>query len=212
MTIFDKSARPSANQVITALLALALCATPIPPAFGQSTDGGGESEASDGGAGEASGALSQSQQGLSSSVTQSSVLNLRAVRGECAGYDPVYRIDCLRQGFAAVAQRIPRRGEYRQIRAIIEEANRDLGSVVANNADARAPKQASRGNARFKQRRTYTAVKRQTLGRAMQQAQRVVQQAETKLLRSSENSEKRFQHYQQVATAVGSTKVLLRSA
>ena len=46
----------------------------------------------------------------------------------------------------------------------------------------------------------------------MQQAQRVVQQAETKLLRSSENSEKRFQHYQQVATAVGSTKVLLRSA
>ena len=56
MTVFEKCARPTANQVITALLALALCATPIPPAFGQSTDGGGESEASDGGAGEASGA------------------------------------------------------------------------------------------------------------------------------------------------------------
>ena len=212
MTIFEKCARPTANQVITALLTLAMCATPIPPAFGQSRDGGGGAASGHGRSGDMSGATSLSQQGLSSSVTQSIVLNLRAVRGECAGYDPVYRIDCLRQGFGAVAQRIPRRGEYRQIRAIIEEANRDLGSVVANNADGRAPKQASRGNARFKQRRTYTAVKRQSLGRAMRQAQRVVQQAETKLLRSSENSEKRFQHYQQVATAVGSTKVLLRSA
>jgi hypothetical protein len=45
----------------------------------------------------------------------------------------------------------------------------------------------------------------------MAKARVVIDEASTQLLRSAENSERRYAHYQQISAAVDSTKTLLRS-
>ncbi|MCF3641086.1 hypothetical protein LXM94_14010 [Rhizobium sp. TRM95111] len=195
-------------RVAAALVSMPLCLVPAAPGFGQSTDNGSSEDPGQRPTG-AGGTTAPSD--FSDYLTNAIVLNLRAVREECSRYDPIYRLDCVQQGFEEVARRMPQ-GDYREARQIIFRAAAQLDSVVARNADRSVPRQRSVPNRRFKQKKTYTAVKRQNLRQAMQQAERVVAEAETRLLRSAENSEKRYSHYQQIAAAVGSNKVLLRSA
>lgn len=149
----------------------------------------------------------------STSDTAAIVRNIDSVRNECGRYDPVYRIDCLRQGLNNVAKRIPAGGDYARARSLIQRASGKLNGIVRQHADSSAPKIESEpgANRRFPAKRRYTAVKKTELKVAMQKANAVIDELRTELLRSSENSEKRLQHYQQVATAIGSTKVLLRS-
>ncbi len=139
--------------------------------------------------------------------------NIDSVTNECARYDPVYRIDCVRQGLNNLAKRIPANGDYGRARSLIMRASGKLGSIVQRNADNQAPKleTAPGANPRFRAKRRYTAIKKANLGMAMQQANAVMEELQTELLRASENSEKRRQHYQRIAAAVGSLKVLLRS-
>ena len=66
-------------------------------------------------------------------------------------------------------------------------------------------------NPRFKKTRTYHAIRKADLPQAMAKANAVVTEAATELLRSAENSERRYAHYQQISAAVDSTKTLLRS-
>lgn len=145
-------------------------------------------------------------------VTNSIVKNINAARAECGGYDPVYRIDCLRQRLADIARRIPSGPAYSQARQIVGRAASQLGRIQGSISDQKAPRKRSRGNARLKEAKVYTAARRDKLNKAMEQARQVIAEAETQLLRAGENSEKRAGHYQQIAAALGSTKVLLRSA
>ena len=145
-------------------------------------------------------------------ATRAIVNNITAARDECAGYDPVYRIDCLSQRLRDVADHMPRGEAYDQAQRIISKASRDLEGIQASNVDHDAPTQRSRANPRLKGARTFSAIKRENLDRAMEQAKQVIEEAETQLLRATENSDKRASHYQQIAVALGSTKVLLRSA
>lgn len=145
-------------------------------------------------------------------VTTSIVKNIGAVRAECASYEPIYRIDCVRQRLLDIARRMPKGPAYSEARQIVSRAADQLGRIHASNIDRRVPTQRSRRNTRLKEAKIYAAIKRQNLNRAMEQARQVIAEAETQLLRAGENSEKRASHYQQIAAAVGSTKVLLRSA
>ena len=144
-------------------------------------------------------------------VTNSIIKNINAARAECGSYDPVYRIDCLRQRFADIARRIPSGPAYSQARQIIGRAASQLGRIQGSISDQKAPRKRSRGNARLKEAKVYTAARRDKLNKAMEQARQVIAEAETQLLRAAENSEKRASHYQQIAAALDSTKVLLRS-
>ena len=195
------SARPHSLHV--AVLAVALTLTGVSDGYSQST--GGSSRGS-------SGSQTEGAATPSDFVTSSIVGNLSAARAECASYNPIYRIDCLRQRLLDIARRIPRGPAYAEARQIIGRAASQLGSIQAANADAGMPKQRSRRNQRLREAKVYTAVKREKLKQAMQQAGRVIEEAQTQLLRAGENSEKRSSHYQKIAAAVGSTKVLLRSA
>lgn len=192
-----------------ALLAAALAVAGVQEAFSQSTPGGGTSS---GPTASGTAGTSTSTATPTSYLTNSITRNIDAARAECASYDPVYRIDCLRQRLLDIARRIPRGPAYDDARRIISQAAGKLGRIQAGNIDRRAPRQRSRGNARLKESKTYVAIKRENLNKAMEQARQVIQEAETQLLRAAENSEKRANHYQQIAAAVGSTKVLLRSA
>lgn len=145
-------------------------------------------------------------------LTNSIVKNIGAARAECGSYDPIYRIDCLRQRLLDIARRIPAGPAYSRARQIVATAANRLGRIQASNNDHAAPRQRSRRNTRLREAKVYTAIKRQNLKKAMEQARQVIEEAQTQLLRASENSEKRASHYRQIAAAVGSTKVLLRSA
>jgi len=145
--------------------------------------------------------------------TRSIIRNFDAMREECGSYDPIYRIDCLKQNIELTLERMPKGPDFTEMRQALTVAAAKLDAIVKKHEDLKAPKQKAdtSRNSRFKKRRTYRAIKAEEAPVALKEAEAVIAEAETTLLRSSENSEKRLAHYQDVAIAVGSTKVLLRS-
>lgn len=139
--------------------------------------------------------------------------DILATVSECSQYDERYRIDCLSQNLDHMARSLPEIGDYRSVRQILLTASGRLGSIVNRYADPAEPRISprSRANPRFLKRRSYRAIAAGQLDRALREAQSVIDEAATQLLRSSENSAARLSHYQSIATAVNSTKVLLRS-
>lgn len=194
------------RSIHAALLASALTLTAIPDVQGQTSPGRGSTTTHT-----SSDATSTAVAVPTDYLTSSIVRNINGARAECATYDPVYRIDCLRQRLADIAQRIPAGPAYSEARQIISRASSKLGRIQSGITDAKVPRQRSRANPRLKQTKTYAAVKREKLSKAMEQARQVIDEASTQLLRAAENSEKRASHYQQIAAALDSTKVLLRS-
>jgi len=151
---------------------------------------------------------------LSQMMTRRIVLELASVRKECGSYDEVYRIDCLRQGIDMIAATLPDNSEYRDVKRVLKKASARLGRIVSTYKDTPAPRLEAPANANphFKRRRQYTAIRREATPEAMARATEVIEEAKTELLRSGENSERRYAHYQQISVAVDSTKILLRSS
>jgi hypothetical protein len=147
-------------------------------------------------------------------TTHKIVLDLASIRKECGGYDEVYRVDCLRQGIDMIVASLPDNSEYRDAKRILKKASSRLSRIVSTYQDTAAPKLEvpADANPRFRKRRRYVAIKREVVPDAMAKAQNVIDEAATQLLRSSENSERRLAHYQEISVAVDSTKVLLRSS
>jgi hypothetical protein len=211
--------KPEALRSIqTVLLTAALTLAGLPETYGQvaAPPGGGGGTPTTGSSGGLTTGRSSTHTSIETTtpteyLTLSIARNIGAASEECAAYDPVYRIDCLRQRLLDIAQRIPKGPAYDEARQIVRQAAGRLGRIQAANVDAKAPRIRSRGNARIKTTKTYTAIRRRNLEKAMDQARQVIEEAQTQLLRASENSEKRASHYRQIAAAVGSTKVLLRS-
>ncbi|WP_149737599.1 hypothetical protein [Rhizobium sp. RU20A] len=145
-------------------------------------------------------------------ATNAIVAQIASVTKECRQYDPVYRTDCLAIGLKQIAQRLPS-GDYKQARAILSRAASDLSSLVSRNLDSSVEplKAAPNANPNFKASRSYRAVKKAALAAVTREAQAIIREAVTELLRAYENSDKRHAHYQKIAGAVDGTKVLLRS-
>lgn len=145
-------------------------------------------------------------------ATDAIVKSILLVRSECRNYAPAYRIDCLSQGLKQVASRFPG-GQYDRAQSILSKAASRLGSLVSRNLDADAEVIESKpgANPHFKAKRRYRAVKKAALGAVMKEAQAIVEEAVTQLMRSYENSDRRAAHYQKIATATASLNVLLRS-
>lgn len=199
--------RTCLHSIHVALLAGALALSTVADVRGQTAPTPGGGGLADGGGS----AISAGMDVPTSYVTNSIVKNINAARVECGSYEPIYRIDCLRQRLAEITRKIPRGPAYSEARQIVGRAASQLGRIQAGIADQKAPRKRSRGNARLKAAHVYTADRRDKLNKAMEQARQVIAEAETQLLRAGENSEKRAGHYQQIAAALGSTKVLLRS-
>jgi hypothetical protein len=126
-------------------------------------------------------------------------------RDACGRLPVEYRIDCLRATFLAAARLVPsNRPDYDKARRILNNATRGLDRIVEQSLDSEAPK-AKLG------REMVRAVRKDSARSALSVARLVVTEAETLLIRSAENSKRRMVHYAQIAKAVGSTKVLLRS-
>ncbi|TCP42928.1 hypothetical protein [Rhodovulum marinum] len=147
---------------------------------------------------------------FSTANTDRILRRIEAGREFCAGIaQREYVIDCLAAQFERVARALPG-PDYRQVGQIIGTAAADLRRLAEANAAPDLP----RGRVRIggtTSPRALTPVRRDGLARLNRQASGILQEAETQLLRAAEGSARRQVHYQRIAAAIGSTKVLLRS-
>lgn len=125
-----------------------------------------------------------------------------------------YRIDCIRQTLLLAAAKLPNRGDYAPVKAALVDAADKLDKIVVQNANASSGRVTPPigGRPLAPTLPPLRAVSPAAQEQAVAQALAVLEEAETILLRSAENSERRLVHYQQVAQAIDSTKVLLRSS
>jgi hypothetical protein len=127
----------------------------------------------------------------------------------CATVQRAYQIDCIADRFQALAEQLPRKGDYRDIRQGLRSASRDLNKVARSYAQPGAPK------ARFKagsiRTGRLTPVNPPARAAAEAQAAAVINTLQTVLLRSGEKDRAEQVLYQEISAAVGSNKLLLRS-
>jgi hypothetical protein len=94
------------------------------------------------------------------------------------------------------------------------DATRGLQAVTDSYEDPSAPRIRARvgGLPAAPQTPSITAIRPDAVARAAAEAEAALDEAVTVLLRSAENSARRQAAFQPIAQALGSTKVLLRSA
>ncbi|MFZ1338756.1 MAG: hypothetical protein WAS26_06875 [Paracoccaceae bacterium] len=125
-----------------------------------------------------------------------------------------YRVDCLRIYYGWVADSLPDSGEYLPIKQAMRKAEKKLSAIVSANVDRKAPvitpHEGHKKNA--PRMPPLRPVKKSAVKKAVAQAEAVVKETEIVILRSGEDPTRRTAHYEEVAAAVDSNLVILRSA
>lgn len=153
-------------------------------------------------------------QTASAQATQRIVRTIRSSQVFCASVgNSAYAIDCLSERLAATAASLPETGDYAEAREALTVASRKLNQVARNNSTRDLPRinvrQPVEGGIATSRPLVPVAPERQAEANA--QAAAILDEAATVLLRSTESADDRRDDYLQIATAVGSNKVLLRS-
>ncbi|MEL6523785.1 MAG: hypothetical protein AAFQ66_22605 [Pseudomonadota bacterium] len=127
----------------------------------------------------------------------------------------IYQIDCVRSEYSRISKLLPSSGAYSDVQEAMADAARDLERLVRATRDRDQRRARVRLPARPTDPRNRNARLRPTspqmLGRAQAQAAAIIDEARTQLIRAAANSDKRKTHFQKVAQAMNSSKVLLRS-
>ena len=153
-------------------------------------------------------------QRIDRATTRAIVQSVEGAAAFCSGMDSAYRVDCLADQLSILADSMAPAGEYAPAREAIAEAAAELEALARANASRsipRRPAQSARSPAR-KSSRPIVPVEPAVQEAVAQQAVAIVEELQTELLRSSENSERRALPYRQISAALESNKVLLRSA
>lgn len=146
-------------------------------------------------------------------ATEAFVADIGRASETCDRITQNYRLHCLVRELDRVAATVPEGGEYAPVRAALEQATRGLQAITDTYEDTAAPRVRARVGGRPAAPRTQpiTAIRPETVARAAAEAEAVLDEAVTILLRSAENSARRQVAFQPIAQAIDSTKVLLRS-
>lgn len=154
------------------------------------------------------------QPGLNAGTTAAMVSSLNNATAFCSGLSAgEYVIDCLSEQLEAISRQYAGIEGYGDAQKAIADAAQQLHQIARDN------RSSNKNKARFRSQnpdgpktsRPLTPVDSANLSSAVTQALTVIQSTETLLLRSSETSIERSAQFQQIAEAVGSNKVLLRS-
>ncbi len=140
--------------------------------------------------------------GLSNATTRSIVKTLSRGGDRCSRQPAAYRCDCYRWVYKRAANQLEGNGAYSEAKGALEQVERSLAAVVAQNRDSTQP-------TRRRALETYTPVKPAAIPKVNRAAVQAMAKAETVLLRSPANKQ---EHYTRIAQAINSNKVLLRSA
>jgi hypothetical protein len=128
--------------------------------------------------------------------------------------DEAYHVDCLAERLDFIADHLPQNGPYAEARKVIDGAATDLRAVARTYGDRGKPavKVSSGGSRPQTTARPLTPVRAEDVAVAKAEATRIIEEAETVLLRSSDTNVAVAQQVRSIAAAVGSNKVLLRSS
>lgn len=154
-------------------------------------------------------------QTVSQAATDGISQALKEIVDFCSGISSAeYQVDCLGDSLGAVAAELPTTGDYAEVRAALEVASRDLSQLARNNASTSLPSGIARqaSDPTVSSTRPLVPVRTESLPEVNAEATEILEELETTLLRSVANSDSRSAHYQQIAAAVGTNKVLLRSS
>jgi hypothetical protein len=137
------------------------------------------------------------------------------VTRHCSYYNPVWRVDCLRDGLNHIAQTLPVGGDYEDMRQDIARTAAELQSITDTYADPVKPPVRRSVEVDGRRRSTTTAIRPvapQNLPAANAAAIAAVTELSTTLLRSAATNAGAAVHYERAAAAVDETLILLRSS
>ncbi len=151
---------------------------------------------------------------VSDEVTQAIARQLQEAQDFCRRVPAnEYTVDCLGDALEEIARNMPTTGDYAEAQVAIAQAARRLRALARENASPDLPTGfiRSTGADATRSNSPLVPVRTDTLAQTNAAAFAIIEEAETILLRSAANSAVRRIHYEQIAQAVGSNKVLLRS-
>ena len=124
-----------------------------------------------------------------------------------------YTVDCLGERLEVLAKSMPNTGDYVEAKKVIADTSKKLRNLARKNRSTTKPRARLRNKVRGKTLTTTPVipVKTEAVASTIRQAAEIMKEAETQLLRSSANSDRRKVHYAQMAKAIGSNKILLRA-
>jgi len=124
-----------------------------------------------------------------------------------------YLIDCIGYSLWEISNAIPETGDYAEAREALQTAGLAIEALARRNADPTRPRGVARtpGPEGITTTRPLTPVSPAAESALAETVIDIIEEAETVLLRSAESSAQRRVHYQRIAAAIGSNKVLLRS-
>lgn len=151
--------------------------------------------------------------GLTDERTASITDALEEIARRCQLLPEEYRIDCLGKGYSQVAQDVPQVADYQPVRDELARAGRRLQAIALKNLDEAKQERKLPKTARDTRNYNWASkpVKVEKLAAATEEAIGVVEEAQTRLLRSAENSARRRIHYQRVSRSLGASRRILRS-
>lgn len=150
---------------------------------------------------------------VSEAQTTQIVTRLNQIQRICEFMGDEYRIACFATTYRQLADDIPANGDYADSREVLLDTARKLDNLVRSNLDRSKPALRARTDTPSGQVQTppMRAIEAPSAPQLNRQASAIVEEAETVLLRSASSDAARSIHYQRIAAAVGSNKVLLRS-
>ena len=127
--------------------------------------------------------------------------------------DPAFGVDCVADYFDWLADRLPQTNEFREAERIIRDAASQLNRVARDNASTtKRPAVFRLGNSSRQTSRAVIPVAPERQARARSAALAIVEEAETRLLRSADRAQRSRVAFANIAAVVGeSSAVLLRA-
>ena len=150
---------------------------------------------------------------VTNSVTTAVVAQINTASAACEAVGTTYRTDCLAKELKALVKNLPAQGEYAAAREALATASDELAKLSRQNRDYSQPRlQITVPSDSETKRRPVAAVKQETVAETNAKALAILEDTTTVLLRSAEGNSDVALHYQRIAQALNSSKVLLRSS
>ncbi|WP_019296674.1 MULTISPECIES: hypothetical protein [unclassified Leisingera] len=189
--------------------------SPSPSQFGGDAEAGGDAAEADGVRSSSTSTSTAAPVGpasVTNSVTTAVVAQISTASAACEAVGTAYRTDCLAKELKALVKNLPAQGEYAAAREALVTASDELAKLSRQNRDYRQPRlQITVPSDSETKRRPVAAVKQESVAETNAKALAILEDTTTVLLRSAEGNSDVALHYQRIAQALNSSKVLLRS-